>query len=159
MMNDPITIRRAVPADLAIIARHRLRMFEDMGHADLAMLKASVPFYTAWLKERLENGRYLGWFACAGDGEVIAGAGLWLLDWPPGILDVAPFRGYLFNVYTEPAFRKRGLARRLIQAIKDHCAAEGIRVISLHSSTEGRSTYDATGFVPTNEMRYIQPEE
>lgn len=158
-MNAPMTIRRAAPADLAIIATHRRRMFEDMGHADLPMLKASEPLYTQWLKERLENGRYLGWLATSSDGAVIAGAGLWLLDWPAGILDIGTFRGYIFNVYTEPAHRKRGIARQLMQAIKDHCAAEGIRVISLHASTEGRSVYEALGFIPTNEMRYIQPPE
>jgi GNAT superfamily N-acetyltransferase len=156
-MTDAFTVRQAVPADLDTIASHRRRMFEDMGHAASPVLKAAEPLYTRWLEERLANGRYLGWFIVAPDGIVVAGAGLWLLDWPAGILDIAPYRGYVLNVYTEPAFRKRGLARRLVQAIKEHCAAQGMRVIGLHASTEGRSIYEALGFQPTNEMRVILP--
>jgi GNAT superfamily N-acetyltransferase len=131
-------------------------MFEDMGHTGDPVLAAAEPLYTLWLKERLKNGRYLAWFITT-DGGVAAGAGLWLLDWPAGILGTEPFRGYILNVYTEPAFRKRGYARRLVEAIMAHCTAEGIRVIGLHSSMEGRSVYEALGFKPTNEMRFIVP--
>jgi GNAT superfamily N-acetyltransferase len=156
-MNDAFTIRRATPHDLATIAMHRRRMFEDMGHADDAVLVAAEPLYTRWLQERLENGRYLAWFITTTDRAVVAGAGLWLLDWPAGILGIEPYRGYILNVFTEPPFRKRGFARRLVEAIMAHCAAEGIRVIGLHASVEGRSVYEALGFKPTNEMRFIAP--
>ena len=88
---------------------------------------------------------------------VVAGAGLWLMDWPAGILDIAPYRGYLFNVYTEPAHRRNGLAGRLVRTIMVHCKEHGMRVIGLHASAEGRGVYEALGFKPTNEMRYIAP--
>ena len=156
-MTDTFTIRRAAPDELATIAMHRRRMFEDMGHATDPVLIAAEPLYTQWLKERLENGRYVAWFVTAADGSVVAGAGLWLLDWPAGILGTEPFRGYILNVYTEPSHRKRGFARRLVEVIMAHCAAEGIRVIGLHASLEGRSLYEALGFAPTNEMRFIAP--
>ena len=156
-MADAFTIRRATPPDLATIAMHRRRMFEDMGHADDPVLVAAEPLYTRWLKERLENGRYLAWFITMNDGMVVAGAGLWLLDWPAGILGTEPYRGYILNVYTEPPFRKRGFARQLVEAILAHCAAEGIRVVGLHASTEGRSVYEALGVKPTNELRLITP--
>ena len=35
---------------------------------------------------------------------------MWLLDWPPGYSDWSPFRGYIFNVYTNPEHRRQGLA-------------------------------------------------
>lgn len=152
-MTAPFTIRRATPLDLEIIAAHRRKMFEDMGHAGSATLKAAEPLYTQWLKERLENGRYLGWLAATPDGVIVAGAGLWLLDWPAGILGIEPYRGYILNVYTEPTHRKRGLARSLVEAIMDHCRSQGMDVVGLHASEEGRSIYGSLGFKPTNEMR------
>lgn len=128
-----------------------------MGHADDPLLKAAEPHYTRWLEERLTNDHYRAWLVVDADGNVLAGAGLWLMDWPAGILDIAPYRGYLFNVFTEPAHRRRGYARRLVRAIMDHCGHEGIGVIGLHASEDGRSVYEALGFKPTNEMRYIAP--
>lgn len=157
MMTASCTIRRGTPADLPIIAHHRRRMFEDMGHEDDPQLKAAEPLYTRWLEERLANDRYRAWLAADERGSVVAGAGLWLMDWPAGFMDISPFRGYLFNVYTEPDFRRQGLAARLVRAIMDHCAEEGIRVIGLHASEHGRSVYESLGFKPTNEMRYIAP--
>jgi GNAT superfamily N-acetyltransferase len=111
------------------------------------------------LLERLENGRYLGWLAVEPGGTVVAGAGLWLLDWPPGLFDIAPYRGYILNVYTNSEHRKQGLARRVVGAAVDWCAQQKIRVISLHASDQGRPIYEAMDFIPTNEMRLILPED
>jgi len=156
-MTDSFTIRQATLADLAIIVTHRRKMFEDMGHDDPAILGAAEPHYRRWIQERLENGRYLGWLAVTSEGAVVAGVGLWLLDWPPGFFDTSPYRGYILNVYTEQAFRKRGLARQLVQVALDWCAEHEIQVVSLHSSNQGYSVYEAMGFTPTNEMRIVLP--
>jgi GNAT superfamily N-acetyltransferase len=131
-------------------------MFEDMGFADTGILDAQEIGFRDWLRERLHNGRYRGWFAVNAGGAVVSGAGLWLLDWPPGPTGIAPFRGYILNVYTEPAYRKRGLARSLVQAIIEWCHAQGIYAISLHASDEGRPIYESLGFVQTNEMRLFK---
>ena len=134
-------------------------MFADMGHGDPKLLKAAEPIYTEWLRERLRNGRYQGWLMTASDGTVVAGVGLWLMDWPTGVLDLAPFRGYVFNVYTERAHRKQGSSRRLMQALLDSCRAQGVNVVGLHASPEGRPIYTALGFKDTNEMRIVLPVE
>jgi len=62
-------------------------------------------------------------------------------------------RGYVLNVYVEPAHRKRGLARAVIEAALDACRARRIRIVSLHASESGRSLYARLGFEPTTEMR------
>jgi GNAT superfamily N-acetyltransferase len=157
MLSAAFTIRPATLADVATIVTHRHRMFEDMGHTNLERLYASLPDFEGWLRARLVNERYLGWLAETSEGIVVAGAGLWLLDWPPGALDLSPYRGYILNVYTEPDYRRRGLARQLVQCCVDWCGAQDIRVVSLHASVEGRRVYELMGFEPTNEMRLILP--
>ena len=157
-MPEPFTIREATPADLATIVTHRRKMFEDMGY-DRAILAAAEPHFRRWIKERLENGRYLGWLAVEPGGKVVAGTGLWLLDWPPGFFDTSPYRGYILNVYTDHDYRKRGLARQLVQMAVDWCAAHDIRTVSLHASSQGKPLYEDLGFAPTNEMRMMLPEK
>ncbi len=157
-METTFTIREATPDDLSVIVTHRRRMFEDMGHSNPALLDAAEPEVRRWTADRLANGRYRGWLAVEPGGAVVAGSGLWLLDWPPGNLDMTPYRGYILNVYTQPDYRGRGLARRTVQAAVDWCAEQGIRVVILHASDQGRPIYESLGFTPTNEMRLILPD-
>jgi GNAT superfamily N-acetyltransferase len=158
-MDETFDIRPAVLTEASVIVTHRRRMFEDMGYTNRARLAEQSAAFAVWLRERLENGRYRGWFAAAPGGAIAAGAGLWLIDWPPGPMGAAPFRGYILNVYTEPAFRRRGLARRLVQTIVEWCYGQGITAISLHASDQGRPVYETLGFEPTNEMRlFIKPD-
>jgi GNAT superfamily N-acetyltransferase len=157
-MTESFIIRQAILADLPTIVSHRRRMFEDMGHSNPDLLNAAEPEYTRWIQERMENGRYLGWLAVEPGGRVVAGAGLWLLDWPPGFFDISPYRGYILNVYTDQEYRRQGLARRCVQAAVDYCASQSIRVVILHASDQGRPIYESMGFTPTNEMRLILPD-
>ena len=145
-------IRPATVNDAALIAHHRRAMFADMGFADTARLEAMEAEFTVWVRERLERNVYLGWFVM--DGEtVVAGAGLWLMDWPPHIIGAKAQRGNILNVYTQPAYRRRGLARQLMNVILDWCQANGVETVILHASNEGRALYESLGFKATNEMR------
>jgi GNAT superfamily N-acetyltransferase len=148
------TIRESVPGDAALITYHRRRMFEDMGR-DPAAIEDMEQRFLPWVEDQLVRGRYLGWFAMSGD-EIAAGAGLWLMDWPPHILGRSTLRGNIVNVYTEPAFRRQGLARRLTQSCIDWCGANDVDVIILHASDEGRALYESMGFRASNEMRFTR---
>ena len=147
------SIRPALPAEAAVIARHRRAMFADMGHRDTATLDDMAARFLPWLKERMESGEYLAWFAVAPDQSVAAGLGLWLMDWPPHMIGAGARRGNILNVYTEQEYRRQGLARDLMRTCLDWCRTSGIRAVILHASDEGRALYESLGFTPTNEMR------
>lgn len=150
---DVYVIREAALGDLPKLVAQRRHMYEDMGYSDEAKLDELEKAFELWLHDRLEDGRYHNWLVETTDGQLAAGAGLWLVDWPPQMMDMSPYRGYIMNVYTEPAFRKRGLARRMIQSIVEWCGQHEIHTISLHASAEGRPVYEDLGFQTTNELR------
>lgn len=150
---DSFLIREATPADLPVIVAQRRRMYSDMGYSDRERLEAMTEVFAKWLRERLEDGRYHNWLVEDSTGRLAAGAGLWLVEWPPQMMDFSPLRGYIMNVYTEPGFRCRGLARALVQTILGWCAAHDIHTVSLHASADGRPVYESLGFAPTNELR------
>jgi GNAT superfamily N-acetyltransferase len=146
------TIRTAVAGDAAVIARHRVEMFRAMGIDDPALDTVEAAS-RARLIEQITSGEYLGWLA-EHDGTTIAGAGVLLHQYYPSVANV---RGrptaYILNVYTDPAYRRRGLARRLVEEILGWCAANDIPRASLHASAAGRAVYEQLGFVSTNELR------
>jgi len=147
-------IRPATPADAGIITSHRRQMFADMGEVDQLKLDTMCAQFGPWLERKMASGEYLGWLATLPEGGVVAGAGLWLMDWPPHLI-ASSSRGNILNVYTVRAYRRQGLARRLIETALDWCRARGIRAVILHASDEGRELYRKLGFHPSNEMRIV----
>jgi ribosomal protein S18 acetylase RimI-like enzyme len=87
---------------------------------------------------------------------VVAGAGLLITDWVAHPLSPHdPRRAYVLNVYTDPEFRQRGLAKQLMRTIIETCRSEGFRAVWLHASEHGRPIYSSLGFEPTNEMKLV----
>lgn len=146
-------IRQAVSADAEAIARQRVRMFADMGEIDETTAVAVESVTLARLKVELVTGAYRGWVAEA-DGAVVAGAGTILHPYYPNAKNpLGRPAAHIFNVYTDPAHRGRGLARTLVIAVLEWARADGLRVSNLHASNAGRPIYEKLGFVQTNEMR------
>jgi GNAT superfamily N-acetyltransferase len=109
--------------------------------------------FLPWVRARMMAGEYLAWFAVAANGSVAAGAGLWLMDWPSHVIGSSPRRGNILNVFTEPEFRRQGIARKLMRAVLAWCKENEIDLVVLHASTDGRPLYESLGFEASNEMR------
>ena len=127
-------------------------MFRDMGDSEGAEMEEMLLAAERYLRERLAGGLTLGWLAEV-DGCAVAGGVIDVLPWIPGYLDPTPRRAYVHNLYTEPSFRRRGIARMLMQTMVAWCREQGFRSVALHASDQGRALYEAMDFVGTNEMR------
>ncbi len=139
--------------DVEQIVNHRRAMFFDMGHVDADLLKSMGERFRVWLERKMKAGEYRAWFAVNEEEIVVAGSGLWLMEWPPHVTAGGKWRGNILNVYTEHGQRRQGLARKLINVALDWCEAEGVESVILHASAGGKSLYESMGFEPTNEMR------
>jgi GNAT superfamily N-acetyltransferase len=154
------TIRPAMVSDAAVIARHRVAMFRDMGQVpteDLGsqLLDASTHALAALLRE----GSYVGYLAVGSDQDVIGGAGVHVRPQLPRISSDGTYVAtrlvpLLVNVYTEPQWRRRGIARELVVTLMRWAAKKGADQMVLHASDAGRPLYAALGFSATNEMRW-----
>lgn len=128
-------------------------MFAAMGLHEEAGIQRMDLGFRAWLKEHLADGRYIGLFAVDQAGADVAGAGIWLFEWPPTFHEPTGQRAYLLNVYTEPAHRQQGIAHALVRACIEECRARNVKLILLHASDNGRAVYASLGFTESNEMR------
>ena len=110
------------------------------------LLPAPTP---VWLDE---DGRYFGWIV-EEDGHPIAGIGMLELDWPPHPNHpLESRRGCILNVYVEPSYRRRGIARRMMERAREEAEARGLTYLVLHATAEGRILYEALGWTDTAEM-------
>jgi GNAT superfamily N-acetyltransferase len=153
------TLRQVTVRDAAIIAGHRVSMFRDMGQVPTdALATALSEASTSALAALLREGSYVGWFAIDEEDRVLAGAGAHVKPQLPrinGVLVVTAPVPLVVNVYTEPAWRGRGIAQALMNTLMKWATGQGFDRVVLHASDAGRPLYRALGFVPTNEMRWI----
>jgi len=153
MTQAEITIRNAEPGDSAIILHHRREMFRDMGEGTVEELDRMVEVAGPWLARALADGSYRHWLALDGSGRAVGGGGVLPCPWPANPKDPCTERAVILNMYTEPEFRKRGIARQIMLAILAWLKEQGLRSVNLHASSEGRPLYEKLGFENTNEMR------
>ena len=94
-------------------------------------------------------GTYHAWLVDTDGGETVGGAGATIIPWPPGPRYPGTKLAFVYNVYTEPAHRRRGLAKQVMETIHAWCAEHGVTSIALNASVDGRALYESMGYVVT----------
>jgi GNAT superfamily N-acetyltransferase len=157
-------LRRATPEDAALLAAHRVGMFRDMGAVAPGLEPVLHAASMQYFQSAIASGDYVGWLAAPADdpGHPIAGAGLQLRPMlprpdPPGGHLLTGLEGLVLNVYVDVAWRRRGIARRLMQELLVWTSAHDVVRPVLHASDDGRALYESMGFITTNEMRFTGP--
>jgi len=160
-MSESFRLRPATLADADTIAWHRARMFQDMGEVPPELFDEFRSRARAALEEMIARGEYVGWLASAENApdQIIGGAGLQVQRVLPRPVPtsvgtkIGDRLGIIINVFTEPKWRKKGVAALLLKQIIRWAQAESLDRIILHASDEGRALYERLGFVASNEMR------
>lgn len=139
-------------------------MFRDMGSAQPAIEQQLIDAAASEIREAMSGGEYVAWVAHPSDdpGHVVGGAGVQLRRLLPrpdadGTRVLIGREGIVLNVYVDRDYRRRGIARRLMETIIEWASSAGIVRLVLHASKEGRPLYESLGFEQTNEMRYGRP--
>ena len=138
------SVRPATLDDVDTLVRHRIAMFVDMGvPLDEPLLGR---MFRDWLAATMPAGTYHAWLVETGAREIAAGGGISVLPWPPGPRYMGDKLAFVYNVYTEPAHRRRGVARLLMDEIHAWCRAAGIKSMALNASVDGQPLYEAMGY-------------
>ena len=163
-MHHDIAIREVELADVETVAAHRAAMFLDMGRATTEIMEQLRAESCEYLREAIPRVEYLRWLACpqGEPGRFVAGAGVQVrrvLPFPfrrsDGSTHVAwGSQAVVINVYTDPVYRRRGYARRLMDEVLAWASAVELESLVLHAAPDGRALYEQLGFAPTTEMRF-----
>jgi GNAT superfamily N-acetyltransferase len=148
------TLRPSTSADLETHVAHRVAMFRDMEMGTEEGRKRMAEVFRQQLRSWLVTGQCRG-LVVEENGRPIASLLMLLKDTLPTPVTPLSVRGYLFNIYTEPSHRRKGLAARLTDAALKLARDLGIEIMELHASLEAEGLYQSMGFVPTSEMRLV----
>ena len=145
-------LRRATLRDLNVLVHQRRGMWLGMGERNRSKLDRQDRAYRRWVQPRLRNGRVVGWVIETEANDIVAGGIVWLrpaVTRPGARHQVQP---YLLSMYTEPRWRKRGLASLIVGEAVKWSKRNGYPGLWLHASSMGRRIYVRHGFKRTWEM-------
>lgn len=149
------TIRPGTLAELDELIRLRRSLFEAMGYEDDNVLAQTDEACRAYFSRQMSSGDFRVWVAETQD-RLVASIGLVIHSVPPSPGNPTGKVGYIMNLVTEPAYRRQGIARALMQRVLSVLGDEGVPIASLHATPDGRPLYESLGFAAdsrTPEMR------
>jgi len=145
--------RRAGVADLPLLVDHRHRMWTDIAHHTEPQITDHDQRYRPWARQHLLSGRLAGIVGETPEGSAVASGLVWFRAEQPR----PDFQGlaspYILSMFTEPAWRGRGVASRIVRELITICRERGFPNVGLHASRFGRSIYRRVGFERSWEMR------
>lgn len=147
-MTDELTLRRvtSAPEDVETLVQMRYAMQveldEGRGGVDPKdILDETREYFT----KQLSGFHFTAFFVQFGD-EIVSTGGVVVYDNPPSPSNRSGTEGYIMNMYTVPAWRGHGLARRVLDRLVEHAHAEGAGRVWLRASEKGRRVYEQWGF-------------
>jgi GNAT superfamily N-acetyltransferase len=149
-----LIIRPAHRNDLDTLVLHRRRMWTDIRRWNPGDLDRADPAYRRWVRREMGAHRFVGFVVESPEGRVVGSGGVWLQPAQPrpGRLSRSHMP-YILSMYTLPAFRGRGVATRLVEAMVQWARKRGYARVTLHASRFGHPIYQRLGFEDSNEMR------
>ena len=98
-----------------------------------------------YFQKKLTDGSLVEWLAIE-NGQAVATAALVFYDFVPNSANKSGVRGYITNMYTAPAHRKRGIATCLLGKLAERAKARGVKRLWLHAAEMGCPVYVKFGF-------------
>ena len=146
-----ITYRKLAEADLGTFIRMRIDQLREEGATeDLDLVPALKDYY----RRHMADGTFVSWLAL--DGEKIVGtSGMSFVEKPPYFSCPSGRIGLLSSMYTDPGYRRRGIARELLGRVVEEARAYGCGSVQITASDMGVLLYSDFGFVKNgNYMQY-----
>ena len=146
-----ITYRKLEEKDLEQFISMRIAQLREEGATeDLDLVPALTDFY----HRHMADGTYVSWLAT--DGEKIVGtSGMSFVEKPPYFSCPTGRIGLLSSMYTDPEYRRQGIAKELLRRVVEEARAYGCGAVQITASDMGVLLYTSFGFVKNgNFMQY-----
>ncbi len=146
-----VEYRKLHSGDLDKFIAMRINQLREEGAKEDADLRpALLDYYT----RHMADGTFVSWLAV--DGERIVGtSGMSFVEKPPYFGCPSGKMGLLSSMYTDPEYRRQGVARELLSRVVGEARRYGCGTVQITASDMGVLLYTDFGFVKNgNFMQY-----
>ena len=146
-----ISYRKLTKNDLETFIRMRIAQLREEGATEELDL---VPALRDYYHRHMADGTFVSWLAL--DGERIVGtSGMSFVEKPPYFSCPTGRIGLLSSMYTDPAYRRQGIAKELLKRVVEEARAYDCGSVQITASDMGMLLYTDFGFVKNgNFMQY-----
>ena len=146
-----LNYRKLTENDLETFISMRITQLREEGAKEQIDL---VPALRDYYARHMADETFVSWLAL--DGEKIVGtSGMSFVEKPPYFGCPSGKIGLLSSMYTDPAYRRRGIGKKLLSLVVDEARAYGCGAVQITASNMGVLLYTSFGFVKNeNFMQY-----
>ena len=146
-----IAYRRLVEDDLETFINMRITQLREEGATEkLNLIPALMDYY----HRHMADGTFVSWLAVDGD-KIIGTSGMSFVEKPPYFSCPSGKIGLLSSMYTDPDYRRRGIAKELLRRVVKEARDYGCGSVQITASDMGVLLYTDFGFVKNgNFMQY-----
>jgi len=146
-----MTYRKLTAEDLDPFIRMRIAQLREEGAREELDL---VPALKDYYRRHLKDGTFVSWLAVVGE-KIVGTSGMSFVEKPPYFSCPNGWIGLLSSMYTDPAYRRRGIARELLGRVLEEARAYGCGSVQITASDMGVLLYSDFGFQKNgNFMQY-----
>lgn len=146
-----VTYQRLTEKELDTFIEMRIRQLREEGAKEELDLKPALYDY---YHRHMSDGTFVSWLA-VDDGKIIGTSGMSFVEKPPYFSCPSGKIGLLSSMFTDKAYRRRGVARELLSRVVKEAGEYGCGTVQITASDMGVLLYTDFGFVKNgNFMQY-----
>lgn len=135
--------RKATAEDIDLISEiRRVQLIHEQAHEEIEIQKNLKTFF----EKVFEENRMIQILA-EEDGVTAATGAVLFYDYPPGFSNPSGKVAYIANMFTDPDYRRRGLAFEIMDMLVEEARKGGAEEVRLLASEPGRPVYEKYGFI------------
>lgn len=150
-MKQEIQYRKLTADDLDTFIQMRIRQLREEGaQEDFDLVPALKDYYD----RHMADGTFVSWLALD-EEKIIGTSGMSFVEKPPYYGCPTGRIGLLSSMYTDPEYRRQGIAKELLTRVVEEAKAYGCGTVQITASDMGVLLYTNFGFVKNgNFMQY-----
>lgn len=151
-----LTFRKATIEDIDILVESRIEVLRAANKLPADALMPEVEIETRnYYQNALPAGDITSILVFDGDKFIGSGAVSYYKIMPT-YHNPSGLKAYIMNMYTNPEYRRKGIAYKTLDMLIQDCKSRGVTAISLEATEMGRPLYEKYGFIKMNdEMEFI----
>lgn len=146
-----VEYQRLTENELETFIRMRIGQLREEGAKEYIDL---APALRDYYRRHMADGTFVSWLA-ADNGKIIGTSGMSFVEKPPYFGCPSGRMGLLSSMFTDKAYRRRGIAKELLSRVVEEARRYGCGTVWITASDMGVKLYSDFGFVKNgNFMQY-----